>query len=151
MDDGQPAQAPFMCRNTVPFSKPRKVIATILRDGRTDAGLEQFLDRHDDLGIGLVVEFACAVGPIGRILATGRHDGRTGHELFHDGAENGGLEMLPVRAVLGDGDEVVAEEHAGDAGDLEEAACQGRGLPRLLRVAEIGGALREHFTAGQEL
>ena len=59
VDDGQPAQAPFMCRNTVPFSIAAEGdVAAVLGDGRPHPRVEQFLDGHDDLGIGLVEELA---------------------------------------------------------------------------------------------
>ena len=55
VDDGQPAQAPFMCRNTVPFSIAAEGdVAAVLGDGRANPRVEQFLDGHDDLLVGLV-------------------------------------------------------------------------------------------------
>ena len=56
-----------------------------------------------------------------------------GGEMLHDHAEHGGLQHLPVLvAVLGDGDEIGAEEHAGDALDAEQALGQRR-TPRAPR------------------
>ena len=40
--------------------------------------------------------------------------------MLHDGAEDRGLEVLPVAVVLGHGDEIGAVEHAGDAGHAEQ-------------------------------
>ena len=94
VDDGQPAQAPFMCRKTVPFSIAAEGdVAAVLGDGRADAGVEQFLDRHDDLGIGLVEEFAARLGRPAPLA--GRHHRRARHEVLHDRAEDGRLEVLP--------------------------------------------------------
>ena len=140
VDDGQPAQAPFMCRNTVPFSIAAEGdVAAVLGHGRAHARLQQFLDGDDDLG-----------RPCRRTrrfrrqahrASTWRHDRRARHEMLHDGAEDGRLQVLPVgAAVLGDGDEIVAEEHAGDAGDVEQPAGQRRSLARAFGIAEIGGA-----------
>ncbi len=63
-------------------------------------------------------------------LAEHRH---AGHEVLHDGAEDGRLQVLPLAVALGDGDEVAAEENAGDAGDGEQAfrpAASDRAAPR---------------------
>ena len=72
--------------------------------------------------------------------------------MLHDRAEDGRLQMLPVRpVVLGDGDEIVAEEHAGHAGDRRTAGRQAAKPARsAFGVAEIGGAGGKHFLAGQE-
>ena len=67
---------------------------------------------------------------LGLGLAVGRHDRRAGHEVLHDGAEDGRLEVLPLAVGLGHGDEVVAEEHAGDARHREQAPRQRRGRAR---------------------
>ncbi len=48
--------------------------------------------------------------------------------MLHDRAEDRGLEVLPLVFALGDGDEVVAEEHADHARYGEEALRQGRAL-----------------------
>ena len=53
--------------------------------------------------------------------------------MLHDGAEDGGLQMLPLAVALGDADEVGAEEHALDAVDLEQA----RGERRVLALVGI--------------
>ena len=57
---------------------------------------------------------------------------RAGHEMLHDGAEDGGLQVLPLAVGLGHGDEVVAEEDAGDARHREQALGERRGAPRLV-------------------
>jgi hypothetical protein len=59
--------------------------------------------------------------------------------------------MLPVGIVLGDGDEVIAEEHAGDAGNAEQARGKRGSGARFRLVAELGGAGFQHDLAGQEL
>ena len=46
---------------------------------------------------------------------------RAGHEMLHDGAEDRGLEVLPLAGALRHRHEVVAEEHARHAGHLEQA------------------------------
>ena len=70
--------------------------------------------------------------------------------MLHDGAEDRRLQVLPLAVGLGDGDEVVAEEHAGDARDLEQALGERR--RRGARgIAGIEGAFGHHDPAGQEL
>jgi hypothetical protein len=71
--------------------------------------------------------------------------------MLHDRAEDRRLQMLPVRAVLGDGDEIVAEEDAGDAGNLEQPAGERRSRGRAFGVTEIGRAFLQHHLAGQKL
>src|SRR4029078_7561674 len=122
-------------------------IAAVLSDGRADARLEQFLDGLDRLlvlGREIFVRFS------------GFGDGRSafGHGfarqvVLHDGAENGGLEMLPFALALGHADEVGAEEHAGDAVDLEQAGGERRAFA-LGGIAEFHGSFAEHGPAGQE-
>ena len=51
--------------------------------------------------------------------------------MLHDGAEDGGLQMLPLAVALGHADEVGAEKHAFDAVDLEQARGERRSLARL--------------------
>ena len=60
-------------------------------------------------------------------------------------AENQRLELLPFAFGLGHGDEVVAEEHAGDARHLEQPAGQRRGCGGGFGIAEIGGTFAKHF------
>ena len=75
---------------------------------------------------------------------------RAGHEVLHDGAEDGGLELRPFAVGLGDGDEVGAEEHAVDALDGEQPLRQRRfrGVGGLAQVERAGF---EHGLPGQEL
>jgi hypothetical protein len=58
--------------------------------------------------------------------------------------------MLPLAVALGDGDEIVAEEHAGDARDREEALRQRR-TGSALGIARVEGAGIHHHDPGQEL
>src|SRR6516225_641737 len=69
--------------------------------------------------------------------------------MLHDGAEDGGLDMLPVAIRLGDGDEIAAEEHAGNAGNGKQAFRERR-LGRLRRVGNIEDAIEEHRPSRQE-
>jgi hypothetical protein len=72
-----------------------------------------------------------------------------GHEVLHDGAQDGGLELLPFAVGLGDGDEVGAEEDAGHALDPEQALGQRR-LGGGVLVAQVERAGGEHRPSGQE-
>src|SRR5262249_37674282 len=78
------------------------------------------------------------------------HDRRTGHEVFHDGAENCRLELLPFTSALGDRDEIGAEEHTRDSRNAKQALGQRRLGGRLL-VAHVERAARQHGASGQEL
>jgi hypothetical protein len=57
--------------------------------------------------------------------------------------------MLPFALALGHADEVGAEEHAGDAVDLEQAGGERRAFA-LGGIAEFHGSFAEHGPAGQE-
>ena len=71
--------------------------------------------------------------------------------MFHDGAEDGGLHVIPLRVFrLGDGDEIGAEEDAGDVLDREDASGEGRFLGRL-RGWEIRCPHLEYGLARKEL
>ena len=63
---------------------------------------------RDDLPVGRV---EILIASAHRRRALGEHR-RVGEIMLHDEAENGGLQMLPFALVLGDGDEILAEEHA---------------------------------------
>ena len=69
--------------------------------------------------------------------------------MLHDGAEDRRLDLLPVAAGLGDGDEVGAEHDAADIGDLEQALGERR-LPGGVVVRHVERAGVEHGAAGQE-
>ena len=54
VEDGQPAQEPCRCSKTMPRAAVEALeddVAAILRHGGAHAGLDQFLDLLDDLGI----------------------------------------------------------------------------------------------------
>ena len=71
--------------------------------------------------------------------------------MLHQGAEHLGAERLPIGEVrLGDGHEITAQEHAGDAGQLEQGLGQGRTVGGA-GGREIGGAGAHHVPARQEL
>ncbi len=71
--------------------------------------------------------------------------------MFHDGAEDGGLQMLPLAVALGDADEVGAEKHALHAFDVEQALGERRALA-FGAVAELDRTLfAEHGPARKEL
>src|SRR5262245_37697217 len=84
-------------------------ISAIILHGRTNTGLDQFLDHGDRLGILFVEELLRSGGRRRACLAA--QERRARHEVLHDGAEDGGLELLPFAAGLGDRNEVGAEEH----------------------------------------
>ena len=119
---------------------------------RGHPGFDQVLDGRDRLGVGLVEEFVFLVGSFvagGDALGQQR---RAGHIVFHDGAEDRRLEMLPVAVVLGHGDEIGAVEHAGDAGHVEQPAASGEraAASRLAnsRVPPSAGAAGNQFQGG---
>src|SRR6202051_1475135 len=90
-------------------------IAAVVRHRRPHPRLDQILDGGDGVGIGRIEKLlavACRA-------AAGVEQGRARHEMFHDGAEDHRLELLPLTCALGHGDEIGAEEHAADAGDGE--------------------------------
>ena len=71
--------------------------------------------------------------------------------MLHDGAENGGLHMLPLAIALGDADEVGAQEHARDAVNVEQARGERRAFAFGL-VAELDRVcLAKHGPARKEL
>ena len=116
-----------MLRNTTPSLKPlKRDVAAVIRHGGTHAGLDQVLDGRDGLGVGGIEELVAVSSP--SRLAEQR---LAGHEMFHDGAEDHRLELLPLAGALGHGDEVGAEEHAADAGNAEQPFGERRlrGLP----------------------
>src|SRR5438045_3411184 len=71
------------------------------------------------------------------------HDRRTGHEVFHDRAENCRLELVPFSGALGDCDEIRAVKHAGDSRNAKQALGQRRLGGRLL-VAYIERTARQY-------
>ena len=137
VEDGQPAQAPRMFRIDDAVAETLEGdVAAILRDRRANAGLDQFLDGLRPSPVGRVEESSVAGGS----AAPSAEHRRAGQVMLHDRAEDRGLDVLPLGLVLGHGDEVMAEEHAGDALDAEDALGERRALPR--RRAEVARALR---------
>ena len=90
-------------------------IATIAGNRGADAGFQQFLDCRDRLGI-LRREELLAGNFRGRIGGDHR---RAGEIMFHDRAENRGLEVLPFAASLRHRHEIGPEKHAGNPGNAE--------------------------------
>src|SRR5690606_22869925 len=70
--------------------------------------------------------------------------------VLHDRAEYGRLEVLPLAARLGDGDEVTAKEHAGDARHREQALRQRR-IAALVCIAELRRPAAQNLAARKEL
>src|SRR5512143_3810297 len=115
-------------------------VAAVLGDGRPHARLEQLLDGLDRLLVLRRVELARgALRP--RRLARGH--GLARDEMLHDGAEDGGLQMLPLAFALGHADEIGAEEYALYALDLEQPRRERRVLV-LGCVGEFERSLVEH-------
>ena len=111
----------------------------VIRDGDTSEEILKLIDEDEDIAILVLAAGTGKDGPgplvagvgiarleelagFGRVAATSavRHDRCTGHEVFHDDAKDGGLELRPFGILLGDGDEVRAEEHPADTGDIEQ-------------------------------
>src|SRR3954467_754516 len=74
---------------------------------------------------------------------------RAGHVVLHDRAEDRGLELLPFAVRLGHGDEVRAEEHAGNAGHLEQARSERRSISGIA-VGKFHRAAIEHEASRDE-
>ena len=80
-----------------PSLKPRKVMSppSLATAGRTRVSIRSLICL-DRLGIGLVEELVFLVGHlVARRGAVGQQR-RAGHIVLHDGAEDRGLQMLPV-------------------------------------------------------
>ena len=117
-------------------------IAAILGHGRTYARIEQLFDLGDDF-----VVVRCGNGG----FAAFGHHRIAGGVMFHDAAQDGRLENLPVQARLFcDGHEVGAEEHPLDAFDREQPLGQGRRRSGI-DAGEIHRALFHDHAARQEL
>src|SRR6056297_3224549 len=81
-------------------------VATILCHRGAHAGVEQFLDLTDDLGI-----LAAMFGMARRAAALAGHHRLTGLVMLHDRPENRGFDMVPLGAVaFGHGHEIIAEK-----------------------------------------
>src|SRR5690606_4191702 len=124
-------------------------ITAILRNSRADPRIEELLDRHDQFLVGFVIKLAA----FGSVLLTfaRAHDRLARHEMLHDRAKNGRLQVLPVGSVLGNRHEIVAEENADHAGYFEQTSGKGRGRPGSFGVAEIRRAFLQHHPSRQEL
>src|SRR5262245_1882797 len=120
-------------------------VAAVAGDRRAHAGLDQLLDRGDGLGVIRSEEFLGG----GRAFDISAHDRGARHVVFHDRAEDRGLEMLPFARRLGDGDEIAAEKHAAHAGNFEQPFGEG-GLGGLFGVGHVERALREYGASGQK-
>src|SRR5262245_56344221 len=120
-------------------------VAAVVGHRRAHARLDQFLDGGDVLG----------VGRLEKLLSLGGHragiaqERLAGHEVLHDGAEDRRLELLPLAVAFAHGDEVVAEEHAADALDAEQALGQWRAAG-FVEVAHVEGARSQDRAPGQE-
>jgi hypothetical protein len=125
---------------------PEGDVAAVAGHRRADAGFEQFLDGLDRGGVLLVEELLAVL--FCRAIAVGE-DRRAGHEVLHDRAEDGRLQMLPFAVRLRHGDEVVAEEHGRDARHGKEPLGE-RGDFASFRSLRLERAFRHHDAAGQE-
>jgi hypothetical protein len=119
-------------------------VAAVAGDRRANPRIQQLLDLVDNL---LILRRHVLFGR-GR---GGVHSGTAGDKVLHEGPKNLGLKLLPAFVLrLGHGDEVGAEEDAGDARKREECARQGAapgGLPR----GEVRSGGAHHVAAGEEL
>ncbi|MNL30354.1 hypothetical protein D3C87_1520850 [compost metagenome] len=70
--------------------------------------------------------------------------------MLHDRAEDGGLQVLPFGIRLGNGDEIVAEINARDAGNVKKAQGQRRGCSFCF-IAKLGRAFFHDNLAGKKL
>ena len=132
VEDGQPAQEPCRCSETMPVAAVKALeddVAAILRHGGTHAGVDQFLDLGDHFGIAFAVRLSSASS------ARAFDQRQAAGEMLHDRAQKRGLQMLPVAVALGDGDEIASRKtRATTSGVCEQARGQGRaaGLFRAL-------------------
>src|SRR5262249_39404167 len=121
-------------------------IAAVIGDGRAYPGLDQLLDGGDGFGVLRLVEL---VRRGGRLAGIGAHQRPARPEMLPYGPQARRLELLPVTVPLGDGDEIGAEEHTGDAVDVEQALRQRR-TGGLGAIAHVEGPGRQHRPAGKE-
>src|SRR6185295_11326413 len=89
-------------------------VAAVLGHRRAYAGVEQLLDLRDDLGVLLAALRGCRQAL--------RKDRPVGNEVFHDDAEQGRFQKIPLLVgPLGHRDEIAAKEDPGDPLDLKQA------------------------------
>ena len=132
----------LIARETVPSLKPRKVMSP---PSPATAGRMRVSSRS------LIVSTVCASfgaknSPSSTTSAREPSESsrRARHEMLHDRAQYGRLQMRPLAARFGHRDEIRAEEHAGDAVDAEQALGQRRTLP-----ACSGSGSRRAVAAGR--
>jgi hypothetical protein len=107
--------------------------AAVSGDASVDFTVEQLLDGRANLGVG--ASPGCLGG---RILEDG---GRAGQEQRADLGTDGGFQLRPFDfSNLAHGDDVIGDEHMGNAGQAEELLRQGRTGGALGAVEEEGSA-----------
>ena len=117
-------------------------VAAVLGHRRADAGV----DEVPDLGADLVLFLIGAIAS--RLLPGAVDDGIPGDIMLHDGAENGGLEDLPVlRVAYRHRYRLGVERHPGHPIDGEQTPGQRR-RGRGLLIGEFGRSRRHHRLAG---
>ena len=100
VEDGQPAQEPFMLRKTTPSLKPWKVMSppSCATAGRTRVSSRSLMVLTDGLSLHQRTR-RLSVTALGFIA---RQHGRAGQIVVHDIAEDGGLQLLPFAVALRD-------------------------------------------------
>src|SRR5690606_5558424 len=98
-------------------------VAAVARHGGAYAGLDQFLDLLDHLGVGWIVIDRLIIGRDGdATCAAAGEQGRLADEMVQQNGDNLRLERGPLRAGRGgDRDEVAAEEDAGYLAGIEQS------------------------------
>src|SRR5690606_11506823 len=98
-------------------------VAAVARHGGAYAGLDQFLDLVDHVGVGWIVVDRFVIGLDGdAACATAGEQGRLADDMVEQNGDDLRLERGPLRAGRGgDRDEVAAEEDAGYLAGIEQS------------------------------
>ncbi len=120
-------------------------VAAILSNRRAHARFQQFLDGFYRL---LILRCIVAAGTV--IGAIRFQDRSPRHVVFHDGAEDHGLQMLPLGHILGHRYEIGAQEHAFDTINVKQA-CSKRRCIRFRTRTKISRTRVKHGLARNEL
>src|SRR3954447_15895403 len=126
-------------------------VAPVLGDSRTHAGLDQFLDLADDVGIGRVFLEIAVIADMDAGGRSGLEQGSAANEMIEEHLEDERLEVGPGYArSRSHRDEVAAEENTLNHAALEQRLCERRTFSAL-RVGEVARAGVHDGLAGQEL
>ncbi len=125
-------------------------IAAILRHGRANAAVDQFLDLGDDFGgFTLIVTLGMTIFAIVSVIA-GQKGLSTGFVMVQNGRKRRWFQFWPIGiARFGERDEIGTEKHPCNPVNAEQASGQRRHF-RCRRARELDGTPRKDFPPGQE-